>query len=70
MFIVCNFTNALFFWAFMPETKRRPLEEMNRLFSETGWFVPRIDMKAFQTELAVTPSQMDEKLGRVHVEDA
>jgi hypothetical protein len=24
---VCNFTNALFFWAFMPETARRPLEE-------------------------------------------
>lgn len=27
LFCVCNFTNALFFWAFMPETAKRPLEE-------------------------------------------
>ncbi|KAI7204655.1 sugar transporter STL1 [Hortaea werneckii] len=39
-FVVCNFTNALFFWALMPETKKRPLEEMNALFSETQWFIP------------------------------
>lgn len=40
IFVVCNFTNALFFWAFMPETAKRPLEEMNLLFSSTSWFVP------------------------------
>lgn len=39
LFVVCNFTNAVFFWAVLPETKRRPLEEMNRLFTETSWFV-------------------------------
>jgi hypothetical protein len=33
LFVVCNFTNALYFWAFQPETKRRPLEEMNYLFT-------------------------------------
>jgi len=40
LFVVCNFTNAIFFWAFMPETKLLPLEEMNALFSSTSWFVP------------------------------
>ena len=44
-FVVCNFTNALFFWAFMPETKKRPLEEMDILFSETSWFVPTANTK-------------------------
>ena len=40
LFIICNFTNALFFWAFMPETARRPLEEMNWLFDNAPFFVP------------------------------
>lgn len=39
-FVICNFTNAVFFWAFMPETARLPLESMNELFSSTSWFVP------------------------------
>lgn len=39
LFVVCNFTNAIFFWAVMPETARRPLEEMNKLFRHTSWFV-------------------------------
>ena len=39
LFIVCNFTNALFFWAFLPETARRPLEEMNYLFEHAPWIV-------------------------------
>lgn len=33
LFVVCNFTNALYFWATQPETKKRPLEEMNYLFT-------------------------------------
>ncbi|KAH6669618.1 H+/hexose cotransporter 1 [Verticillium dahliae] len=40
---VCNFTNAIFFWAFLPETARRPLEEMRYLFTEAPLFVPRMD---------------------------
>ena len=40
LFAICNFTNALFFWAFMPETARRPLEEMTYLFTNAPWFVP------------------------------
>ncbi|GKT64050.1 LOW QUALITY PROTEIN: MFS sugar transporter [Colletotrichum tofieldiae] len=39
LFIVCNITNAVFFWMFLPETARRPLEEMNELFSSKSWFV-------------------------------
>lgn len=39
LFIVCNFTNALFFWAILPETKKIPLEEMNELFNKAPLFV-------------------------------
>jgi hypothetical protein len=39
LFIVCNLTNAIFFWLLLPETARRPLEEMNYLFSHAPWFV-------------------------------
>lgn len=37
---VCNFTNALYFWAIQPETAKRPLEEMNYLFTNAPIFVP------------------------------
>lgn len=40
LFIVCNFTNALFFWLFLPETARRSLETMNVFFTEAPWLVP------------------------------
>lgn len=43
LFVICNFTNALFFWAFLPETAKRPLEEMNRLFTDAPLFVPTMD---------------------------
>ncbi|KAM5342778.1 hypothetical protein ACJ41O_013744 [Fusarium nematophilum] len=39
LFVVCNVTNAIFFWLFLPETARRPLEEMNELFSSRTWIV-------------------------------
>lgn len=39
IFIVCNLTNALFFWLTLPETARRPLEEMNYLFNNAPWIV-------------------------------
>ncbi|KAL9114256.1 MAG: hypothetical protein Q9227_001678 [Pyrenula ochraceoflavens] len=40
LFVVCNFTNAIFFWATLPETKKVPLEEMNELFNTAPYFVP------------------------------
>ncbi|KAK3704158.1 hypothetical protein LTR37_013998 [Vermiconidia calcicola] len=49
VFVVCNFTNALFFWAIQPETARRPLEEMNYLFTNAPLFVPSMNRKDFET---------------------
>lgn len=40
LFVVCNFTNAIFFWATLPETRKVPLEEMNELFEKAPLFVP------------------------------
>lgn len=40
LFVVCNFTNAVFFYCLLPETKKVPLEEMNYMFSHAPWFVP------------------------------
>lgn len=48
IFCVCNFTNAVFFWAIQPETAKRPLEEMNYLFTNAPWFVPTMNMRDFE----------------------
>ena len=40
MFIVCNLTNAIFFWAFQPETRGLNLEDMDELFRYSPTFVP------------------------------
>ncbi|EMC98473.1 hypothetical protein BAUCODRAFT_427418 [Baudoinia panamericana UAMH 10762] len=40
VFIICNFTNAIFFWAFQPETKGLNLEDMDELFRDHPVFVP------------------------------
>jgi len=47
LFVVCNFTNAIFFWLLLPETARRPLEEMNYLFSNAPWIVPGSDKSTY-----------------------
>jgi len=49
VFIICNFTNALFFWAFLPETRKVPLEEMNQLFENAPIFVAGKDMSIYRT---------------------
>ncbi|KAI9741364.1 MAG: hypothetical protein M1834_003081 [Cirrosporium novae-zelandiae] len=43
LFIVCNFTNAIWFWMVLPETAQVPLEEMNYLFEHAPWFIPGIN---------------------------
>ncbi|KXT02498.1 hypothetical protein AC578_4166 [Pseudocercospora eumusae] len=48
VFVVCNFTNAIWFWMVQPETKKRPLEEMNYLFTNAPWFVPGMNMKDYE----------------------
>ena len=40
LYVVCNLTNALTFWALFPETSGIPLEEMDNLFAESPIFVP------------------------------
>lgn len=49
LFCVCNFTNAVFFWAFLPETKKVPLEEMNHLFKSAPLFIPAMDRSQFKS---------------------
>ena len=39
-FCVCCATNALFFWAFLPETRRVPLELSDEYWGEAPYFVP------------------------------
>jgi hypothetical protein len=51
LFVVCNFTNAVFFWILLPETARLPLEEMNYLFSNAPWIVPGSDKSAYSANL-------------------
>lgn len=52
VFVVCNFTNALFFYLVLPETKKRPLEEMNYLFTNAPWIVPGSDPAGYNANLA------------------
>lgn len=40
VFIICNFTNGVFFWAFLPETKGLNLEDMDDLFFISPTFIP------------------------------
>ncbi|OCH86847.1 general substrate transporter [Obba rivulosa] len=40
VFAVCGCSNALFFWAFLPETKGIPLEELDDYFDHVPLFVP------------------------------
>jgi sugar porter (SP) family MFS transporter len=40
VFVVCNFTTAIFFWAFLPETRGLNLEDLDELFEKSPTFVP------------------------------
>lgn len=71
VFIICNFTNAVFFWLLLPETKKLPLEEMNYLFSNSPWivvgskkeeYVPRdLERKVLEQEEKRQAIEMDEE---------
>ncbi|KAK7748012.1 hypothetical protein SLS53_001264 [Cytospora paraplurivora] len=51
VFVICNFTNALWFFLVLPETKNLPLEEMNYLFTNAPWVVPGTDRAAYAADL-------------------
>jgi MFS family permease len=68
VFVVCNFTNAVFFWAFMPETAKRPLEEMNYLWTNTSWFVPKMNNQALPHDLEHRVEEQKEKMEAVEEE--
>ena len=52
LFIICNFTNAVFFYLFLPETKNLPLEEMNYLFTNAPMLVAGHDKNAYRANYA------------------
>ncbi|RDW56780.1 hypothetical protein BP6252_13964 [Coleophoma cylindrospora] len=70
LFVITNFSNAVFFWAMLPETKKLALEEMNMLFSEAPFFIGNRSEKIRQ-ECAIGGAAMlqDLKTG-VHTEEA
>lgn len=69
LFIVCNFTNALFFYMFLPETAKLPLEEMNYLFTHAPYFVPGTNKSAYKAgyaeDLERRANEIREKTGHV-----
>ena len=70
LFIVCNFTNAVFFWAFLPETAKVPLEEMHYLFEKSPWFVPGINMADYrQHDLERREEEIRTKGDALHLEN-
>lgn len=59
LFIVCDVTNALFFYLFLPETKGISLEEMNDLFMNSPILVPG---SSWQPALEVDVNRVAEKI--------
>ncbi|CAG8886208.1 unnamed protein product [Penicillium egyptiacum] len=69
LFVICNFTNALFFWLLLPETKRVPLEEMNQMFTNAPWIVPGTRKEDYMThDLERKVEEQEVKQNVLHVE--
>ena len=73
VFVICNFTNAVFFWLFLPETKQVPLEEMNFLFTHAPWLIPGTDKATYranyQAEINQRAIEIGEKMNAHNVHD-
>jgi hypothetical protein len=55
----------------LPETAKRPLEEMRHLFTEAPWFVPTMDAKKYETQdLARRVEEVERKQGIGHIDNA
>ncbi|KAI9834882.1 MAG: hypothetical protein M1819_002790 [Sarea resinae] len=71
LFIIANLTNAIFFYMFLPETARLPLEEMTALFKHAPWFVPGSSKEEYRPrdlELRVSIVERKMELEKEHVE--
>lgn len=69
IFVVCNFTNAVFFWLLLPETKQVPLEEMNQMFTHAPWIVPGSHRAEYMTnDLEHKVEEQEVKQKALHVE--
>ncbi|KAI0189200.1 general substrate transporter [Xylaria flabelliformis] len=62
LFVIANLTNAIFFYAILPETKLLPLEEMNYLFTHAPWIVARVDPEKYRANLAADVERRAEEL--------
>ncbi|EEA20597.1 MFS sugar transporter, putative [Talaromyces marneffei ATCC 18224] len=62
VFIICNFTNALFFWLLMPETSKLPLEEMNSLFTNAPWIVVGLKKEDYVSHLERRLEEVEGKI--------
>ncbi|CAN8103557.1 unnamed protein product [Discula destructiva] len=69
IFIIFNFTNAVYFFLTLPETKLLPLEEMNYLFKQAPWIIPGTDKRTYTANLAEDLERRAEEIrakGAVH----
>ncbi|KAI1121528.1 MFS sugar transporter-like protein [Nemania abortiva] len=62
LFVIANFTNAIFFYLVLPETKRLPLEEMNYLFTHAPWIIARADPQKYRANLAADVDRRAEEI--------
>ncbi|KAI0019233.1 MFS sugar transporter-like protein [Xylariomycetidae sp. FL0641] len=62
LFTIGNFTNALFFYLVLPETKQLPLEEMNYLFTHAPWILHRTDSKTYTANYAADVERRAERI--------
>lgn len=53
LFVICNFTNAIFFYLVLPETKQLPLEERNYLFTDVPWILLGSDRSKYSANMMV-----------------
>ncbi|KAI4631408.1 hypothetical protein J4E83_002940 [Alternaria metachromatica] len=65
LFVICNFTNAVFFYCFLPETAKRPLEEMNYLFTNAPLFVPNMKSSEWGLDIERRVEEVAAKQGSV-----
>ncbi|EMD62543.1 hypothetical protein COCSADRAFT_146431 [Bipolaris sorokiniana ND90Pr] len=70
LFVVCNLTNAIFFYCFLPETAKRPLEEMKYLFTNAPLFVPGMNKRDFVPDIDRRVEEVAAKQGSIsHAEN-